>query len=231
MHGHWVHSRYPRRPEEGAGCSGTGVPGLCKPPQMCWAQTWVLRKSKSFNHWAISPTLIFNCYHPDPVTGISTSFLSTGQLIISLRGKQHLGFTFENFLWVSERLPSLYEHDADTWVVLLQYVTKFWSRQYTEEKKKWQDHLDEIWFSESHYPTASPHWPSQCTCEVIATTDPLASACKNPHPVCVWESCWLPTWRLLFRTAIWMGCFHYCFLCSNRPFWGPNLVLRNEGKM
>lgn len=136
MYAHWVHSRYPRRPEEGAGCPGTGVPGLCKPPQMCWAQTWVLRKSKCFNHWAISPTLIFNCYHPDPVTGISTSFLSTGQLIILLRGNQYLGFTFENFPWVSERPPSLYEHDADTWVVLCQYVTKFWSRQYTEGEKK-----------------------------------------------------------------------------------------------
>lgn len=93
------------------------------------------RRANAFNHSAISPTLILNCHHPDPVTGISAPFLSTGQLIIFLRGKQHLGFTFENFLWVSEKPPSLYEHDADTWVVLCQYVTKFWSRQYTEEKK------------------------------------------------------------------------------------------------
>lgn len=96
----------------------------------------ICQYNRAFNHWAISPTL--SCYHHDPVTGISSSFLSTGQLIIFLCGKQHLGFTFENFLWVSERPPSLYEHDTDTWVVLCQYVTEFWSRQYTEEKTKWR---------------------------------------------------------------------------------------------
>lgn len=82
-------------------------------------------RANAFNHLAIFLTLILNCHHPDPVTSISSSFLSTGQLIIFLCGKQHLGFTFENLLWVSERPPSLYEHDADTWVVLCQYVTKF----------------------------------------------------------------------------------------------------------